>query len=186
MPTKRIIAYYMHEAERDAAVQYLSSARDAWSYLIGNVNEADIPALLRAGLVIEKVPDAPAQPARRSRRTAASRTGTRARRSPRAPAGPGAAFPRATAPDIGLRVLTFDVRLHRAEDTPVVLDWLDKHRAITTRSGQRTLRVYLPEDSPLVEDIPALKEVASFEQSVMGTTAGDNARPHPAIAGANP
>jgi hypothetical protein len=169
MSMKRIIAYYMHEAERDAAVQYLSSARDAGSYVIGNVNEADMPALLRAGLVVEKVSDAPSEPQPGRVR----RAGTRARRG--SPAAPRLAFPAASAPNIGAQVLIYEVRLHRAEDAAAVLDWLDKHRAIATRNGQRKLRVYLPGDSPLIEDIPALKEVASFERFVTGATTNDHA-----------
>jgi hypothetical protein len=178
MSMKRIIAYYMHEAERDAAVHYLSSARDAGSYVIGNVNEADMPALLRAGLVVEKVSDAPAepQPVRSRRAGRVGSAGIRARRA--SPQASQVAFPPISAPNIGARVLIYDVRLHRAEDAAAVLDWLDKHKAIATRSGQRKLRVYLPGDSPLIDDIPALKEVASFERFVTGATTNDHAVSH--------
>jgi hypothetical protein len=76
--------------------------------------------------------------------------------------------PRVLPPNAGLRVLIFDVRLHRAEDVAALVEWLDRRRAIVARASQRRLRVYLPEDSPLVLDIPALKEVASCSQVVVG------------------
>jgi hypothetical protein len=186
MPMKRIIAYYMHEAERDAAVQYLSSARDAGSYVIGNVNEADVPALVNAGLVVEKVSDAPAEPpAGRPRREGrVGSAGTRARRTPLAASH--LVLPPAPVPNIGARVLIYDVRLHRAEDAAAVLDWLDKHRAIATRAGQRKLRVYLPEDSPLVDEIPGLKEVAAFEQFVVDVPTNGGAAQYARVEAANP
>jgi hypothetical protein len=78
------------------------------------------------------------------------------------------------------------VRLHRAEDAPVVHEWLDRRRVIMVGTTQQELRVYLPDDSPLLQDIPALKEVASFEQLVMPAALHQRTRRVPAVNGANP
>ncbi len=181
MPMKRIIAYCMYEGERAAALRYLRSTRDAGSYVVGDIDEVDIPALQRAGLVIEEISSVPAGDARGKTRAVVPGTRTRTRRTTQTVVVPGAA-----APQTGLRVLIFDLRLHRAEDAAAVYDWLEKRRAIIARTSQRKLRVYLPEDSPLIDDIPAMKEVASFEQCFRGPALTDLAYRAPQLESASP
>ncbi len=62
MATKRIIAHFMHETERDAALEALSSAERTDSYVIGNIDETQIPALEARGLLVEEVRRAAVSP----------------------------------------------------------------------------------------------------------------------------
>jgi hypothetical protein len=179
---KRIIAYCMYEGERAAALRYLTSTRDAGSYVVGDIDEVDIPALQRAGLVFEEISGVPAGETRAGARAVLPHARTRTRRA----GAPTVVVPPAAPPQTAFRVLIFDLRLHRAEDAAAMHDWLEKRRAIIARTSQRKLRVYLPEDSPLIDDIPAMKEVASFEQCFRGPALTDLAYRAPQLESASP
>lgn len=82
----------------------------------------------------------------------------------------------APAPTGALAMLCFDIGLHRAEDSPTVLQWLNQRNVAVAGTGQRKIRVYLLEDSPEIFDIPALPEVAAFEEYVPPKLHNDRAR----------
>jgi subtilisin family serine protease len=84
------------------------------------------------------------------------------------PAGPPA--------NAGRAMLCFDIRLHRAEDATKVKEWLSNHNVAIAGATARKIRVYLLEDAPELSDIPALPEVASFEEYVAPTLHNDRAR----------
>jgi subtilisin family serine protease len=270
MAKKRVIAYYMHEAERDSALRRLTSAQDTGAYVIGDVDDSVLPTLKQEGLIVEEVRDVPPLTAdesfeaiagvrraerRRSRpevATGALDVATAATPSDsayyyvqlRGPlledwrsrlAGYGITllerFPnrvykarltmpqlqqlsadteiaqgvreitgKDTGPDLvgqqmaagpggELRMLTFDVRLHRNEDKAAIEAWLTARGVAVAASSRRKLRIYLLENSPLIDEIPTLQEVASFEEYVLPTTCNDNARkllgidlPNPGLA----
>jgi serine protease AprX len=266
MATKRIIAHYMHETERDDALRQLSSPQDTGAYVIGDVDDADIPALEQAGLIVEHVADVPTLRATETLEAIVGvrRAGLRVSRpnisatememtTAAAPSdssfyyvqlrgplletwrarlesygvsllerypnrvykarlnvhqlqsvsadadmvqdvreiqgrdtGPDMIRARAASPHAGVAMLTFDVRLHRPEDLPTVQAWLTQRGVAIAGTSQRKIRVYLLESSPLLDEIPALQEVASFEQYVLPKTCNDSARKLLAIDSANP
>ncbi|MFD3540406.1 S8 family serine peptidase [Streptomyces sp. NPDC058662] len=53
----RVIAYFMHEGEEQAALSMLGNATHTDSYIIGDIAERDLPALESAGLTIDKLDD---------------------------------------------------------------------------------------------------------------------------------
>ena len=58
MGTKHVIAYVMHEAERDLAAQRIENAQVTDSYVIGDIDEDRVEELEQAGLVVDEVPPA--------------------------------------------------------------------------------------------------------------------------------
>jgi serine protease AprX len=58
MATKRVIAYVMHETERELAAQQVENAQVTDSYVIGDIDEDHIEELERAGLVVDEVASA--------------------------------------------------------------------------------------------------------------------------------
>ena len=62
MAEKQIIAYFMHETEEIAANDFLSNVTRTDSFLVGSINEADIPQLVDAGLIIQDIDDTPPEP----------------------------------------------------------------------------------------------------------------------------
>lgn len=266
MPTQRIIAHYMHETERDQAVRRLASAQDTGAYVIGEVDDSEIPALKNAGLIVEEVAEiadlasqetfeAIAGPRRAGLGTSRSRglafdpemtiaaapsdssfyyiqlrgpllEAWRARleaygvtlleRLPRRvykarlnaqqlqqlsaasdmvqsvrevmarDTGPDMMRTRGAGAQAGVPMLTFDVRLNRPEDLPAVQAWLAGRGVAIAGTSARKLRVYLLESSPLLDEIPSLQEVASFEQHVPPKKCNDSARRLLAIDAANP
>ena len=58
MGTKHVIAYVMHEAERDLAAQQIENAQVTDSYVIGDIDEDRVEELEQAGLVVDEVPPA--------------------------------------------------------------------------------------------------------------------------------
>jgi subtilisin family serine protease len=273
MAKKRVIAHYMHESERNNALQRLTSAEDTGAYVVGEVDDSAIPALQKDGLIVEEVAEVPslhadetfeaiAGPRRADMRKSGPRIAgggamdvttaatpsdssfyyvqlrgplveawrsrlqkygvTLLERYPNrvykarlntqqlqqlsadtdvvqdvreitgSDTGPDVMSPRAAAgPPLGAGVpmLTFDVRLHRVEDRPAVEAWLKAKGVAIAGTSQRKLRIYLLESSPLLTEIPALQEVASFEEYVLPKTSNDNARrllgidlPNPGLA----
>ncbi len=55
MSTQRVIAYGMHEAEIAAAHSALTNATGTESYVVGEIEEADIAALEHQGVIVERV-----------------------------------------------------------------------------------------------------------------------------------
>ena len=56
MGTKHVIAYVMHETERDLAARQIENAQVTESYVIGDINEDRIEELEQAGLVVDELP----------------------------------------------------------------------------------------------------------------------------------
>ncbi len=48
----------------------------------------------------------------------------------------------APAPTAAVAMLCFDIGLHRAEDSPAVLQWLNQRNVAVAGTGQRKIRVY--------------------------------------------
>ena len=57
MPKVRIIAHYMHETEALAAAPYIRQAESTDSYVMGEVEEKDIEALRKHGLIVQVIDD---------------------------------------------------------------------------------------------------------------------------------
>jgi serine protease AprX len=75
-----------------------------------------------------------------------------------------------------LAMLCFDIRLHQPNDAQPVLEWLKEHGVAIAGSSNRKIRVYLLENAPELGEIPALPEVAAFEQYVAPRLHNDRAR----------
>jgi len=63
-------------------------------------------------------------------------------------------------------IVTYDARLHRAEDMPIVLQWLADTGIDVVGSSNRKVRLRLPQDDLLLDELAALPEVASIEEFV--------------------
>lgn len=263
MAKKRIIAYFMHEPERDEALKEMPGAEETGSYVMGEVDETRLDALRAKGLIVQQLQDiVPAVAPAFAEVHGVSRQKTRmfAAASALAFAGaPGAAeeigpdmaqpqyfllwltgpllekwradlaqqnidlleaFPTgaykvrlepeqvntvstlpfvarlklfgtedtgpdimtralqsaATGPGRGLSMICFDVRIQRPEDKQTVLQWLNQRGVAVAGSSERKIRVYLLENAPEISEIPALPEVASFEEYVAPTLHNDRAR----------
>jgi subtilisin family serine protease len=273
MAKRRVITHFMHEYEEAEARQAMPGAEATESYLVGEVEENEIPELRRKGLIVQPVDDqaeeeapsatlggpapevaAPvprafgAEPAldasgpnfyyvrlrgplldkwraelqrhgvqllEKSRRftyTARltpeqartvlglpfvsgvriygpedsgrprSRRAAVASSSPRdealrlgAPAPPAAARP----PAAESRMLTFDVRLHRAEDLGKVRGWLQGLGLKLAGASGRKIRLYLMDDGTLDAELQAIRavpEVAHVEEYVAPKLHNDAAR----------
>lgn len=57
MAKKNVVAYYMHEDERASAVELLGSENATESFATGEIDEADIPKLRAAGVLVQEVPE---------------------------------------------------------------------------------------------------------------------------------
>ncbi len=256
MAKKRIIAHFMHEHEEVAAVQALEHAQRTESYVLGEIDEADIPELEAKGLIVQVLEEEPevetpgreAQPVRgtsvrmavRGPSAAPAPTISRsksnyylvqlqgplledwrqqlrslrvklleyvphyaytARLSPTQVEGvealdfvsslrlydaedtgvvsaKGAAAPArgVGVPEIGLRMVTWDIRLHEERHQAKVQEWLEKQGVSIAGAAGRKIRIYLLEDSPLVDDIAALPEVAAVEEYIAPKLHNDVAR----------
>jgi serine protease AprX len=55
MATKHVIAYVMHETERDLAARLVDNAQVTDSYVIGDIDEDHVEELEQAGLVVDEV-----------------------------------------------------------------------------------------------------------------------------------
>lgn len=71
---------------------------------------------------------------------------------------------------------TYDARLHRAEDLSVVLEWLEENEVEVIGSSGRKVRLRLPAEDILLDDLAALPEVASLEEFVLPQLHNDIAR----------
>ncbi len=59
MAKKRVIAHFMHEQEEVAAVQRLTNVQQTESYVLGEIDAADIPDLEAQGLIVQVLEDQP-------------------------------------------------------------------------------------------------------------------------------
>ena len=59
MAMKKVIAFYMHEAERAEAQRVMPSALMTDSFAVGEVDESQIPAMEQAGLMVQTQPEPP-------------------------------------------------------------------------------------------------------------------------------
>lgn len=256
MAKKRIIAHFMDEQEETTALQKITNVQRTESYVLGEINETDIPALQQKGLIIQvleaqpkaETPGKELEPIpgtilRRSREEPSAkapeptvdrsksnfyliqlkgplleewrqqlrqlrvqlleyvpRDNYTARLTPRQvdavsalpfvstvrlysleDTGPVSAKglelePPSTAPSLGVKMITFDVRLHREKDLPKVLKWLEKRKVGIAGATGRKIRLYLLEDSPLAAEIAALPEVAAMEEYMPPKLHNDVAR----------
>lgn len=71
----------------------------------------------------------------------------------------------------------FDLRLHRAEDMPVVIDWLRDHRVRVLGTDVRKVRVDLGDSRDIARQIAALPEVALIAPYVEPELYCDLSRP---------
>ena len=264
MPNKRVMAFYMHETERDTAQMMMLHAQSTDSFALGEADDAAIAEMRAKGLIIQELPAAqgaaPALEAFRGemRVRAFPRAGGAASVDRSSPdlnqpqfylvslAGPllepwkaklqqtgvellealptGAYKVRlepgqveqlrqlpfvadlrlfdaeSTGPDLIARsrasvtppagvsraMLTFDVRLHRAEDALRVHDWLKAHNIAIAGASSRKIRIYLLQGAPELFEIPALPEVATFEEYVPPKFHNDVARRLLRIDSGNP
>src|SRR5262245_61008673 len=92
MPKKRIIAFGLHETEIEAARQAMHGGEVTESFVLGEVDEAEIPALRARGLVIQEVEQPESPSLAGAARYAMFRAGARQR----VRGGAGAPVPRAT------------------------------------------------------------------------------------------
>jgi hypothetical protein len=51
---KRVIAYFMHETEKEAAVRELASAEVTDSFVVGDIEEEEIASLHSQGLIVQE------------------------------------------------------------------------------------------------------------------------------------
>lgn len=58
------------------------------------------------------------------------------------------------------KMVTYDILLHIEEDLDKVLDWLKDHNVNIAGAKRRKIRIYLLDDSPFLEEIANLPEVA--------------------------
>lgn len=248
MAKKRIIAHFMHEAEEAAASQRMTQVERTEGYLIGEIEENDIPELEKQGVIVQVFEEEPEVETpgkqfevypgikRPPMREVLSTKGMRLHVAPTKPrfylihlngpllqdwrdelknqqvelleyvprhnytarltrkqventrklpfvisvkiygskdkaptravayAAPSPAAPPPRASE--LMMITYDVRLHRSEDLPEVLDWLRKRNVNVAGVSGRKIRLYLMESSTLAGEIVALPEVASMEEYV--------------------
>ena len=62
MADVKVIAYFMHEHEQNAATTAVKNARVTDSYVIGDIDETKVADLQRAGLIVERMRPAPPNP----------------------------------------------------------------------------------------------------------------------------
>jgi serine protease AprX len=84
--------------------------------------------------------------------------------------GPGA------PPATGLRMLTFDVRLHVPEDNAKVVQWLHDHHLTVSGAKGRKIRLFAVENSPVLSDLALLSEVDMIAEYVVPELYNDVAR----------
>lgn len=88
-----------------------------------------------------------------------------------------------------VKMITYDLRLHTPEDLNKVLAWLKDYHINIVGSGKRKIRINLQQNSPLVEKIVDLSEVALMEEYVPPKLFNDVSRVQLGIdntVGANP
>ena len=262
MAKKSVIAHYMHEQELHAAEQMIADGTVTESYVMGTIDEADIPRLEAQGLIVQIVEEAeraetPGAEARSP--LGALRPGLRVRgelpsfgaeseieaeiddrkpnfylirlsgplmeewRNQLSSAGvelleyipknsytsrlkpeqiqtvrsfpfvasvrlyreedtgpvfamPGREVSFEAAPGLAKGIRTYDLRLHLAEDLPVVLDKLRDLGVNVAGSSGRKVRIYLLEADQRADEIIAMPEIAAMEEYLPPKLHNDVAR----------
>jgi serine protease AprX len=258
----RIIAYFMHGEELEAARRVMTAVEETESYVLGEVDESEIPRLREQGLIVERLQEEPE--AETSGRMRSRLRRGRREREPEPPSDadeatidfsgpnfylirlkgpllerwrrrlresgvellervPPNAYTAKLDPDQVQRVrqlpfvggvrlygpedtspvevthavpgplpgvdkamLIYDVRLHRREDLDQVVNWLQERGVTVAGTGTRKVRFYLPEGSPLSNEIRALPEVAEMERYIRPRLHNDHARALLGIDGLSP
>jgi hypothetical protein len=80
------------------------------------------------------------------------------------------------APTTGLQMLTFDVRLHRPEDSAKIVDWLRNRNVSISGASGRKIRFFAIENSPVLIDLALLPEVDIIAEYVKPQLYNDCAR----------
>jgi subtilisin family serine protease len=76
----------------------------------------------------------------------------------------------------GIKMLTMDILLHRAEDASVIRKWLEDRKVSIAGASGRKIRAYLMEDSQEMLQLAALTEVEKLEEHVPPELHNDRAR----------
>uniref|UniRef100_A0AAU2JJD0 S8 family serine peptidase n=1 Tax=Streptomyces sp. NBC_00049 TaxID=2903617 RepID=A0AAU2JJD0_9ACTN len=157
----RVIAYYMHEAERDEAARQLANASVTESFVIGDIDAAGVSSLEAAGLTVDRLDPAPrAESAAMARRRTAGAE-PRSEETPEseeAPLEPGVAAPWVL--QLGEPLL----EPHRTaiEDQGVTLE---RALSTTTRPESVSGKAYLVNATPeQADDLVNLPFVVSVER----------------------
>src|ERR1700757_1650788 len=61
MARKRVVAYFIHQADRDEVASRLTSAEMTDSFAVGDIGEEDIAELRNQGIVVQIQPSPPAE-----------------------------------------------------------------------------------------------------------------------------
>jgi serine protease AprX len=86
------------------------------------------------------------------------------------------ALPRTGRDSQGLRMLTFDVRLHLPEDIVTVMEWLQAKHISIAGSSARKIRIYVLENSPVLGELASLPQVDMVAEYVTPQLWNDAAR----------
>jgi len=254
MAKQRVIAYFMHESERQSAEQAMTSAEVTDSFAIGDMEDADIAKLNEQNIRVNPVllpseseegealaltgvstlgfvtgasavaafDDAVPKPVdfytvqlkgplmekwRRQLDSAGVRLLERdkwgrykARLTAQQVSALGAFDfvervkwipPRSSAPEqvtqsvtpspgapspTGLKMLTFDVRLHLADDNAKIVEWLRNRNVNISGASGRKIRFFALENSPVLDDLALLTEVDVIAEYVKPQLYNDCAR----------
>ena len=98
--------------------------------------------------------------------------------APTAPRAGGALKSLSVTPPAGdtHRIVTYDVRLHRAEDLDTVRSWLETQHVAIAGASSRKIRIYLLGDSPIFAELVDLPEVERCEEYIQPKLFNDRAR----------
>lgn len=159
MAEKRVIVHFMHEEEMNEAVQSVRAAQATESYVIGDVDESEIPELEAKGLIVQTLEP----PSGREETPAARAPAPRRRgRGPRASAAP----PALEIDDTGTNFYLVALTAPLLEEWREALDGLqvrllervppssytarlrpDQARAVSALPFVNGVRVYTPDDT---------------------------------------
>lgn len=79
-------------------------------------------------------------------------------------------------PEFGKKTLKFDVILHEPEGSEKILEWLQSNNIGIEGSSRNKIRIFLPQGSPNINRIKALKEVSRIEEFIEPKLFNDIAR----------
>ncbi|MDH3638571.1 MAG: S8 family serine peptidase, partial [Gammaproteobacteria bacterium] len=84
--------------------------------------------------------------------------------------------PRDRRPGEAVQMSVFDIRVHTPSDLGAVTEWLTNQNVTIAGSSNRKIRIYLPENSRLLDQIAALTEVSAVQEYVPPKLSNDAAR----------
>ena len=79
-------------------------------------------------------------------------------------------------PSIGVRMLTFDIRLQEPGDSGKILAWLNNRNVAIAGASVRKIRFYALENSPVIDELFALPEVDTVSEHIAPKLYNDFAR----------